>query len=243
MGYSRGAYAVRSLAGVIDLIGLLRPELATERNVRIAYRHYQCEQDSPEAAAFRRSHCHDHVPIEMIGVWDTVKSLGINAPVLWRLSAARHAFHNDQLSASVKHGFHALALNETRVAFKPVLWRCENGHEGRVEQMWFRGVHGDVGGHLGGFMAARPLANIPLVWVLSRAQEVGLPLPKGWNLRFVQDATAPSMGTWRGWGRVLITRRKRIVGGDSSERIHPTAQAAAQAGSGSDARDMSGATG
>lgn len=220
MGYSRGAYAVRSLAGVIDLIGLLRSEAATERNVRSAYRHYENAPDTETAQAFRAAHCHDRVEIEMIGVWDTVKSLGINAPLLWRLSEHIHAFHSHGLSGTVKHGYQALALNESRVAYSPVLWATRSDYRGKMEQVWFPGTHGDVGGQLGGFDAARPLANIPLVWVLARAEEAGLPLPRGWKLRFPQDATAPSVGTWRGYGRVFMTRRKRKVGLDASERLH-----------------------
>ena len=220
LGYSRGAYAVRSLAGIIDRVGLLRADAATERNIRDVYRHYECTPGSATAQAFARAHCHAEVPIEMIGVWDTVKSLGINAPVLWRLSVPRHAFHNHELGAAVKHGYQALALNESRVAYKPVLWDSTRDVPGHVEQMWFPGTHGDVGGQLGGFEAARPLANIPLVWLLARAEESGLPLPPGWNLRFAQDPTAPSVGTWRGHGRVFMTRRKRKVMRDPSERMH-----------------------
>ena len=220
LGYSRGAYAVRSLAGVIDRVGLLTETNATESNVRDAYRHYEGDPDSAAARAFAEAKCHARVEIEMIGVWDTVKSLGINAPVLWRLSEARHAFHSPDLSGIVKNGFQALALNETRVAYKPVLWETHDGFEGHVEQVWFPGTHGDVGGQLGGHNAARPLANIPLIWLLSRAQECGLPLPQGWPLRFPTDPLAPSIGTFRGYGRVFMTRRKRVVGRDASERLH-----------------------
>ena len=220
MGYSRGAYAVRSLAGVIDLVGLLRAEHATHRNIRAAYRHYERAPESDAARAFVRNHCHDRVEIEMIGVWDTVKSLGVNAPVLWRLSEHLHAFHNHDLSANVKHGFHALAHDETRVAFSPVMWICQDDYPGRLEQVWFPGAHGDVGGQLGGYEAARPLANIPLVWMLRRAVECGLPLPEGWEARHPRDAMAPARGTWRGHGKVLMTRRKRVIGTDRSERLH-----------------------
>jgi uncharacterized protein (DUF2235 family) len=219
-GYSRGAFAVRSLAGLIDLVGLLRAEHATERNIRAAYRHYEFTPDSAAAHAFAGAHCHARVEIEMIGVWDTVKSLGINAPVLWRLSEQRHAFHNHDLSGVVKNGFQALAHDETRVAFSPVLWRTDPRFEGRVEQVWFPGAHGDVGGQLGGYEAARPLANIPLFWMLSRAQECGLPLPEDALTRFPMDPLAPARGTWHGRARFLITRRRRVVGADPSERIH-----------------------
>ncbi|WP_420013477.1 DUF2235 domain-containing protein [Tateyamaria sp.] len=222
MGYSRGAYAVRSLAGVIDMVGLLRADHATVRNIRDIYRHYECTPDSDAARVFARAHCHDRVEIEMIGVWDTVKSLGLNMPVLWRLSAPRHAFHSHQLGKSVKHGFHALARNETRVAYAPVMWDSRDDWDGHLVQMWFRGTHGDVGGHLTGFNAARPLSNVALVWMLNQAATCGLPLPEGWADRFVQDASAPSVGTFRGMGRWFITRRARKVGHDPSERVHPS---------------------
>jgi uncharacterized protein (DUF2235 family) len=234
-GYSRGAYAVRSLAGVIDLIGLLRAERATERNVTMAYRHYALDPESPAAEGFRKHLCHPDVSIEMIGVWDTVKSLGVNAPVLWRWSERTHAFHNHDLGAHIRNGFHALAHDENRVAYAPVLWQSDDTFAGRVEQMWFLGAHGDVGGQLGGFEEARPLANNPLVWMLEKAGNCGLPLPTDWQGRFPQDPLAPARGTWRGYGRLLLTRRKRVIGADPSERIHPSvAQRQSQQAEGGD---------
>jgi len=134
----------------------------------------------------------------------------------------RTAFHNHHLGPSVRHGFHALALNETRNAFAPVLWECPPGWEGNVEQVWFRGAHGDVGGQIGGLTAARPLANIPLVWMLERAEAVGLALPDGWKGRFPQDVNAPMVGTWRAWGKWFVIRRKRALLQDVSERLHPS---------------------
>lgn len=222
LGFSRGAYAVRSLAGIIDMIGLLRADQATERNIRTAYRHYECTQESHGAKTFAETHCHDNVEIEMIGVWDTVKSLGLNAPVIWRFSIARNAFHNHELGASVKNGYQALAHDENRVAYSPVMWESKADWPGHLEQMWFRGSHGDIGGQLGGHMQARPLANISLVWILEKAEACGLPLPAGWQNRFPQDASAPSIGTWRGLAGLFITRKKRLVGVGSSENLHPS---------------------
>ncbi|WP_227269749.1 DUF2235 domain-containing protein [Roseobacter weihaiensis] len=220
IGYSRGAYAVRSLAGVIDRMGLLRAQRATERNIRDVYRHYECNPESEAAQAFSHAKCLHDVEIEMIGVWDTVKALGLNMPVLWRLSEKSHAFHNHELSHNVKAGFHALALDETRVAYKPIMWSSPEGYTGRVEQVWFPGTHGDIGGQLGGYDAARPLANIPLVWMLERAWLAGLPLPEDWSGRFPRDVTAPMLGTFRGKGKWFITRRARVAPQDPSERLH-----------------------
>jgi uncharacterized protein (DUF2235 family) len=221
-GYSRGAYAVRSLAGVIDRVGLIRADQATERNVTLAYRHYQTAPDAPAARAFAAAFCHDEVHIEMVGVWDTVKALGLRLPLLWKLTEARHAFHTPHLGRSVRHGFHALALNETRAAYAPVLWTSPPDWTGNVEQVWFRGAHGDIGGHLGGFDAARPLSNIPLVWMLDRAEACGLPLPPRWRARFPCDPTAPMAGTLRGAGKLFLLRGRRPIGQDRSEHIHPS---------------------
>ncbi|WP_085892318.1 DUF2235 domain-containing protein [Roseovarius litorisediminis] len=224
MGYSRGAYAVRSLAGVIDRVGLLQDRHATERNIQTAYRHYQSSPGSPAAEEFMRAYCHKDVSIEMVGVWDTVKALGLRLPFLWRWSEEAHAFHSHRLGRAIRHGYHALALDETREMFAPVLWECSDGYDGVVEQVWFRGSHGDVGGQLGGFDAARPLANIPLVWMLDRAEICGLTLPEGWRGRFALDRDAPSVGTWRGWAKIFVIRKARKVGQGPTERLHESVQ-------------------
>jgi len=221
-GYSRGAFAVRSLAGVIDQIGLIRAEEATERNIRQVYRLYRHGASRRLTSAFKTRHCHPETEIAMVGVFDTVKALGLRAPLLWRLTEANHAFHYDQLGPSIRHGFHALAYHEKRLAYAPLLWNCPPGWQGHVEQVWFRGVHGDVGGQLHGAHHARPLANIPLVWMLGKAEGVGLPLPEGWQDRFPQDPHAPSAGNWRGWGKLFLNRRARVIGADISESLHPT---------------------
>jgi len=226
-GYSRGAYAVRSLAGVIDLVGLVKPAHATERNVQLAYRHYRRGGRGKAAAAFRRKYCHAEVEIEAVAVWDTVKALGLRLPVIWRWSQVEHAFHNHALGRSVRNGFHALAIDETREAYAPVLWSSPPGWDGNMEQVWFPGTHGDVGGQLNGYEAARPLANLSMVWMLERLKMCGLPLPEGAVARFDTDATAPSTGKWRGWSKLFVTRRKRRVGLDPSERVHDSVDARA----------------
>ncbi|MCI5111664.1 MAG: DUF2235 domain-containing protein [Marivita sp.] len=219
-GYSRGAYAVRSLAGVIDRVGLVKAEHATERNIRQVYAHYRQASDSSAAQDFARLYCHDRTQIAVVGVWDTVKALGMRLPIIWRFTNDKHAFHNDQLGPSIQCGLHALAYHERRMAYEPVLWSCPPGWTGHVEQVWFKGVHSDIGGQLRGREEARPLANIPLVWMLERAEHAGLPLPEAWRSRFELDPHAPSSGNWSGWGKLFLYRRHRRVGADPSERIH-----------------------
>ena len=101
-GYSRGAYAVRSLAGMIDCQGLLTAKNATERNVRLAFRHYRDAPDSEAAQAFREAHCHSKVRVEMVGVWDTVRALGLRVPLLWRLMPDQHGYHNHALGSTIR---------------------------------------------------------------------------------------------------------------------------------------------
>ncbi|MEP5151681.1 DUF2235 domain-containing protein [Planktotalea sp.] len=222
LGYSRGAFAVRSLAGVIDQVGLLKAEHSDPQTVRQIYHMYQCGEAKLDAddTAFIAKRCHPSAPIEMVGVWDTVKALGLVFPILWRWSAPNHEFHNHDLGRSIKHGFHALACDETRNSYAPVLWKCPNDWQGRIEQVWFPGSHGDVGGQLGGFEAARPLANIPLVWMLERIESCGLTLPEDWRARLVQNPLAPSVGSWRGFGKLFLIRKKRSLTDGKCERLH-----------------------
>ncbi len=222
IGYSRGAYAVRSLAGVLGEIGLLKSHHATTRNVTQAYRHYRQNIHGEAAEAFSEAFCHRDVEVEAVAVWDTVKALGLRLPGLWRWSEATHSFHNHTLGEHVRNGFHALALNETREAFAPVIWDTSRNYAGHIEQVWFRGCHGDVGGQVMNFADARPLANISLVWMLKRLEMCKVPLPDNWADRFTVDATAPSAGNWSNWGWLLLSRRKRVVGEDTSEEIHPS---------------------
>lgn len=224
IGYSRGAYAVRSLAGVIDVVGLVRDECATQRNITTAYRHYRTGGRSKFAQKFRQEHCYprSETEIEAVAVWDTVRALGICPPIIWRWLPNAHKHHNHSLGLHIRNGFHALALDETREAFQPVLWTTRIGSRSHIEQVWFRGTHTDIGGQLGRIGDARKLANIPLVWMLERLEVCQLPLPEGWRDRFEVDPHAKSVGSWRGWAKIFWSRRRRLVGIDPSERLHHT---------------------
>jgi uncharacterized protein (DUF2235 family) len=222
-GYSRGAYAVRSLAGMIGSVGLLRQESATHSNIRRAFRLYE-RNGEPERSNARAKfigwNCHDDVPIEMVGVWDTVRSLGLPYPILSRLAQMATEFHDHALGDHIRHGYHALAIDEDRSAFAPILWQRSPHWQGRLEQTWFAGVHGDVGGNIGKHAAARPAANIPLNWMLRRAERHGLILPEGWQARFREDPAAPQIGNRTGIAALFLLRRPRTTGNADGEVIH-----------------------
>ncbi|SFI51158.1 DUF2235 domain-containing protein [Celeribacter neptunius] len=222
-GYSRGAYAVRSLSGLIDMIGLLRDEEATERNIRDAYRHYQTAPHSEAARAFSKAHCYDKTEIEFLGVWDTVSAVGLHMPIVWRYSSVFHIFHDYMPATNVKRVYHALAYHEARSAYAPVLFRTNPDLPGqKLQQMWFPGSHGDIGGQLSGYNPERRISNATLVWMLDKAEGAGLQLPEGWRMRFLADPHGPSIGMNRGWGKFFWLRNKRKVGADPSEVLHPS---------------------
>lgn len=175
-GFSRGAYTVRSLAGMIAACGLLRfgPDLSpAERWARVdaAYDHgYRPGKDrNPQWSD--GLDFHDLVSIRMIGVWDTVGSLGVpdSFGVLNLFDVeSRHKFHDTTLSPMVEHARHAVAMDETRAQFTPTLWADpgydeHSGHS--FKQVWFPGNHGDVGGgHL-----ETGLSDAALRWMVSES--------------------------------------------------------------------------
>lgn len=220
IGYSRGAYAVRALAGMIDRLGLARRELLTPELVTTLYTHYRDSPDSAVARSLVARVCHPKVRIKAVGVFDTVSALGNRWPLLWWFAPKVHVFHSKRLGQSVERGFHALALHERRMAFAPELWEVEEARLETIEQVWFRGVHGLVGGQLEDESHRRPMSNIPLVWMLSRLEEAGLTLPQGWCQRFPQDPEVAKPGTLRSWGHLFAQRRDRVVGRCKSEKLH-----------------------
>lgn len=219
LGYSRGAYAVRSLAGMIGTIGLLKPEFATPRHVNLAFRFYEVGSNSSARQHFSTHRCHTDVPIEMLGVWDTVKSLGLPYPLLNRLAPMATEFHDHELGQHIHHGYHALAIDEDRTSFAPILWEQSPDWLGRLEQTWFPGAHGDVGGQVRK-AATRPLSNIPLNWMLRRAEAHGILLPGGWESWFPEDPAAPMQGSRTGVARFFVLRTPRQTGHSDGETVH-----------------------
>ena len=159
-GYSRGAYAVRALAGMLAKCGLLEPGL--DNLVPYASRLYTERDNDEVAAGFRATYARE-CPVHFIGVWDTVKSLGY-------LYTRRH-FFDARLGDHVRHACHALAIDERRPKFEPLPWRESERPPGHtLQQVWFSGAHADVGG---GY-ADRALAEIALQWMQARAEHHGL---------------------------------------------------------------------
>ena len=219
-GYSRGAFAVRLLSGIIDRVGLLRSEFATTRYVDRVWRRYRGSRRSED---FKSRFCHVDVKINMMGIYDTVSALSVNLPWIAQILPNNYSFHNHRMSDCVLAGYHALALDETRAAYAPERWEAdETGAPHEMEQVWFSGSHADVGGHLLGQETARPLANIPLIWMMEHAERHGLRLPETWREGLHINAKASSVGMSRGFGRFIWVRAKQQVKLSSFAWIHPS---------------------
>src|SRR5256886_2870028 len=122
-----------------------------------------------KAVDFRARHSHPDFRITCIGVWDTVGALGIPVGLCGRLSRRLFGFHDVTLSSRVDRAFHAIAVDERRRPFVPTLWhqQPDASKAGQVlEQVWFTGVHSDVGGGYG--WDERDLANLTLRWMANR---------------------------------------------------------------------------
>jgi uncharacterized protein (DUF2235 family) len=193
-GFSRGAFTVRTLAGMIGACGVLNGAAiddpkALQHAVRDAYAAYRAGYDSqltsalgrllrwaPRAEAVRglraRWPVHENARIAFIGVWDTVDAVGMPFALSDFVNRAivQFKFPTQTLGKHVERACHALSLEDERMAFAPVLWTVPDGGDSRVEQVWFSGVHANVGG---GY-PKQGLSLVALDWMLSRAVEHGL---------------------------------------------------------------------
>jgi uncharacterized protein (DUF2235 family) len=179
-GFSRGAYTARSTVGLVRNAGILEHQHIDQ--IKAAYRLYRDPDKEKEprgiaATIFRRQFSHPDTTIRFIGVWDTVGALGI--PIDGKrlpLLTNHWTFHDVTLSSKVLFAYHALAIDEKRGPFKPALWEKKEDVPGQtVEQVWFAGVHSDVGG---GY-ADPSLSEIPLLWMVDKARGCGLEFDTG----------------------------------------------------------------
>jgi uncharacterized protein (DUF2235 family) len=195
VGFSRGAYTVRSLAGMLTSCGLVSvpapdggPTEAWDIVRRVYEQGYVPGLDHRDRGWRRGMDFHDDFrwpadhegtqelgkKIEFLGVWDTVGALGVpDTLALLDIfdERERYTFHDTRLNTGVRCARHALALDERRGPFSPTLWTGTDGKpvwsSPTVVQLWFPGVHSDVGG---GYRETG-LADGALRWMLDEARD------------------------------------------------------------------------
>lgn len=229
-GFSRGAFTVRSLAGMIGRCGLLdlsgQEEKAAWARVRDAYdKGYREQADSAKWRKDWPVHSSDgkdaDVHVFFVGVWDTVGALGVpdDMAILNLIDdPKRYAFHDTTLSNKVEHARHAIALDEKRASFTPTLWTQTQGHSD-VAQVWFPGVHSDVGG---GYPETG-LSDGALIWMMQEAGKHKLRFRDGLDQQIRPDPWAVLHDSRTGPFQYLRTQPRAvpyIVGSPAPKDLH-----------------------
>lgn len=172
-GFSRGAYTARSLAGMISVCGLPTKNFS-DQMVDIAFSAYRDKDDRQKLLGQLQDYGMFDAPITMVGVWDTVGALGIPS-VFGAVDPIAYGFLDTGLNPKVQNAYHAVAIDEKRAEFPATLWTSPPAPGQTLEQIWFSGVHSDVGG---GEPEEGPgttaLSDITLSWMMSKAAALGL---------------------------------------------------------------------
>ena len=217
-GFSRGAFTVRSLAGLIRNSGILK--INEVSLIKRAYKLYKSRSPSThpnekEARLFRKTFAvADIIPIKYIGVWDTVGALG--NPLFLNtvfskisLSIVGNQFHDTDLSSTVSYAYQALAIDEKRRQFKPTLWQKRepsdknNYYTEELEQVWFKGVHSNIGGGI----ESTGLSDIALKWMLGKAKKCNLDFDE---IDTTEDASEKIKESRKGFYRLMPPLYRKI---------------------------------
>jgi hypothetical protein len=189
-GFSRGAFVVRALAGMLHVVGLLRPEdehlvpyaaglyQSSERRITKARREYGTwppttkdgaidHAASDSRAARFKGKLSRACGVDFMGLFDTVKAYGWLTP---------RSFPTLRHNPSVKIVRHAVALDERRSAFQVTGWGDRDARDVpldrmRIKEVWFAGDHSDVGG--GHPEGNSGLTDVTLAWMLGEATNLG----------------------------------------------------------------------
>ena len=229
-GFSRGAYTVRVLAALVHVIGLLPPDqinlagyaLSTYKN---ASANNQSADGKPpsfldEAWYFSRVAGGYPIPIEFIGVWDTVASVIV--PRRDKLLPDLQTLVYTRTNPSVRKFRQAMSIDERRAMFRLNRWKepqkyrsdqfdLSTESDQDLRQVWFAGVHADVGG---GYPEDKSgLSKFPLLWMIAQAEAAGLRLDR-------------SMVNHLGWGQPRKGSSHKYVAPDATAQLHVSLEGA-----------------
>ncbi len=213
-GFSRGAYTVRCLCGMLNNCGVL-----TRKNAQLipeAFEFYKSSKAKPgsrKASDWRRkfSYGPGRGSVEFIGVWDTVGALGVPTRVLAFMDE-RDLFFDHDIGSNVRVARHAVSIDERRADFKPTLWGEKEAVD--IRQVWFSGVHADVGGGYGPDKKGKLLSDIPLAWMADQASAAGLQLETHLVRKNALDAGAAKHRSYKSYWKVL-GRQSRTIPADA----------------------------
>ena len=171
-GFSRGAYTVRSLCGMINNSGILKSSNGSL--VEKAFDLYKDKNIKPNSnfmISWRKENSIENISkIKFVGVWDTVGALGLPFSV-FGLIEDKHLFYDNKIGSNIETARHALSLDEERKDFEATIWKHKKGVD--LKQVWFSGVHADIGGSYAPTSGSL-LSDIPMMWMKKEAEKIGL---------------------------------------------------------------------
>ena len=214
-GFSRGAFTARAFAGLVNRVGLLRA--GAENLVPYALKMYARRRrrwtpdDWQQTAVFADTFAapingEPSLGIHFLGLWDSVKAAGV--------LRGKMNWPDTRRVPNVAHVRHAVSIDEKRRPYREYL--IDPRSRARVEEVWFAGVHSDVGGT---FVDDHGLADISLRWMVQGAVAAGLGV-KPRALERLTVGSKEALGTIHrmGWVWALLTYRRRPLAGDA--RVH-----------------------
>ncbi len=195
-GFSRGAFTARALAGLIAIDGiwtLKEVETSGDTSKLTDQEKWLLKYSQP-------------AKVKVIGVWDTVGSVGVAAANIPGISRSQFDYLQTGLRIHIQNGYHALAIDEHRTDFAPTIWDVHHPKDPNaviaqprplsgVEQRWFVGAHANVGGGYQTDLLAQP----PLRWMMKKAESHGLTFRSEVNLDG-DDVTAPIADSYKSFG-------------------------------------------
>lgn len=217
-GFSRGAATVRAFNGFLHKVGLIKGQGKGNSQLReqthIAFKYYRRSTASRKAKLEKLERWETTPEVSFIGAWDTVSALGfperkhkvgigLNAiyqvfkgltwlfdKIIWP-----HKFYNYEITPNVKKACHALAIDDERTIFWPKLWKenTPDSEATEISQVWFAGVHSNIGG---GYERAE-IANVCFAWMLENL---------GNELKFKHDVLAEARENSNVHGRLYNSR-------------------------------------
>ncbi|MGB6691856.1 MAG: DUF2235 domain-containing protein [Terracidiphilus sp.] len=171
-GFSRGAYTARSVAGMIAVCGLPGGDFE-DSFVATAFQAYRNMEERSQLLSTLSKQTLFSLKVTMLGVWETVGSLGIPAHLSGD-PARNLGFLDTSLHPAILNAYQALAIDERRQQYVPTLWSVSPAPGQIVEQVWFAGTHADVGGGAEVGTGASALSDIPLAWMIAKADALGV---------------------------------------------------------------------
>jgi len=219
-GFSRGAYTVRSLCGLINNCGILkRPDAQL---IQTAFNHYKKpgKAFSPrgqKSVEFRRAYSHPSQEVKFVGVWDTVGAMGIPISFLG-LFDDKDEFYDTKIGPNVRIARHALAIDELRSDFEPTIWSPRENLD--LKQVWFVGAHSDVGGNCKPDKDGSLLSDIALDWMKREATTAGVTVEPHLKRRMNPSPTATLHKSRRSFYRLKKKFYRQIDHGKGEILIH-----------------------